>query len=64
MLSTPRHLSWIKVEVKGRRGRGSEVRKGKEETDLWGGHRGDRFPEKWEEILNDRLHLTKLVFDQ
>jgi len=52
------------VEVKGRRGRGSEVRKGKEETDLWGGHRGDRFPEKWEEILNDRLHLTKLVFDQ
>ena len=60
-MRSPRHFSQIKVEGKGRRiGRGS--RKGRAEADLWGRHGGDRFPEKWEEILNDRFTFDVNLF--
>jgi len=43
------------VEGKGRRGSGSEKREGRGGfmVQAW----GDHFPEKWDEILNDRLLL-------
>jgi len=41
---------------KGEEGAG-EVIKGRAEADLWGRYGGYCFPEKWEEILNDRLLL-------
>jgi len=49
-------LTGLKWKGKEEDSRGSE-KKGRAEADLWGRHGGDRFPEKWEEILNDRLLL-------
>jgi len=39
-----------------------EVRKDRAEEDLWSGHGEDRFPEKWEEILNNRYTFDVNLF--
>jgi len=52
MLCTPPDTI-VRLKSTGREEGVGEVRKGRTEADVWGGHGGNHFPKKWEQIYND-----------
>jgi len=51
-----------RIKCKRREEGAREARKERAEADFWSGHGGDRFPEKWEEILYDKYTFDVNLF--